>query len=366
MTVPSGPKTKPRVILDGLFFLVGTGIGSVWRALFKELATRRLDFDLIVLSYLGAAPKIPGVLYLELPFPGGRGYPASQLELVCEQLNIDLFVSTYYSFPERTPSLLLVHDCIPDVFNYDTKMDLQWGQRKAAIERASAYLTVSNHTTFDLVHFYPAVNAKPLTVSRLGSHFQTLSANQPNLAGIDINKAFFVFISAFKNIECFFEATELLHRQTASAVQVVFTNVDASFVDEVNRSRPYLVATGRRFSEEELKWLYIHSAALIYPSVYEGFGLPILDAISCGGRVVCGTNSSLPEAALGRAIEVEPMNAGNLAAAICRAIADWNDECRLAPERLPSAEVVAWTKFTDDFLYATRLALDRCSIAGVR
>ena len=360
MAIQPAPKTKPRVLIDGIFFHIGTGIGSVWRALFEELASRALAFDLIVISYFSAAPKIPAAMYLELPFPGGGGYAPNQLELLCEQLGIDLFISTYYSFPEKTPSLLLVYDCIPEVFNYDTEVNLQWRQRKAAIERASSFLTISNHTTFDLLHFYPAAKAKPITPSRLGSHFQTVNPVQPHLLGIDPNKAFFVFISAFKNIEFLFEATELLHRQDGSTFQIVFTNVDASFLDEVNQSRPYLVATGRRFSEEELKWLYVNSAALIYPSVYEGFGLPVLDAISCGGRVICGTNSSLPEASIGRAIAVEPMHARNLAAAMREAIADWNDQSPIEPKRLPSPEVVGWTKFTNDFLYATHLALDRC------
>jgi glycosyltransferase involved in cell wall biosynthesis len=360
MAVLPEPKTRPRVLLDGIFFLVGTGIGSVWRALFKELALRRLDFDLIVLSYLGAAPKIPGAIYLELPFPGGGGYPASQLELVCEQLSIDLFISTYYSFPEKTPSLLVVHDCIPEVFAYDMVTDHQWAQRKAAIERASSYLTISNHTTFDLIHFYPSVKKRPITVSRLGSYFQALNAQAPELAGVNFDEPFLVFISAFKNIEYLFGALELLHRQQGVIFQVIFTNVEASFVEQVNQSHPYLVANGRRFSEEELKWLYVHSAALIYPSVYEGFGLPVLDAVSCGGRVICGTNSSLPEASIGRSISVDPMDASNLATAISQAMRDRKHQSTFPPNGLPSAEIVSWTKFTNDFIYATNVTLDYC------
>jgi len=47
--------------------------------------------------------------------------------------------------------------------------------------------------------------------------------------------------------------------------------------------------------KDELIELYSHALALVYPSLYEGFGLPILEALSCGTQVICSDNSSLPE-----------------------------------------------------------------------
>ena len=355
------PKTKPRVLLDGIFFLVGTGIGTVWKALFKELLSIRLEFELIVLSYHNAVPRIPEVIYLELPLPGGGGYAPNQLETLCKDLKIDLFISSYYSFPEKTPSLLVVYDCIPDVLEYDTVADAQWAQRKAAIEHASSYLTISNHTTFDLLRFYPSTKTKFITPSRLGTHFQTLKAQRPVIDNIDLDQPYLVFISAYKNSDRLFEALEYLSQQNKGIFQIVFTNVESDFINEVNQKRSYLRSAGRRFSEEELKWLYVHSAALVYPSAYEGFGLPVLDAVSCGGRVICGTNSSLPEAALDRAISVEPMDRNNLAAAILQAINHRSRQTEFPPNTPPSPKTVSWEKFTNDFLYATNLALDLAS-----
>ena len=358
MPIHPSAKTRPRVLLDGLFLSDTTGIGTVWRSIFKQLAGRSLNFDLFVLSYYKSVPKIPEIIYVEVPFPGLLGFKPDQLELLCVRLNIDLFISTYYSYPATTPSLIVIYDCIPDVFNYDRDKNTQWKQRAEAIERASSFLTISNHTTLDLLRYYPSVKRKFITSSRLGTNFQLIASERPEIRHVNTDDPFFVFTTSYKNIETFFEALHILLVRTKYKLQVVFTNVDDTFLESVRSNHPQVVVDGRRFTDEELKWLYIHCAALIYPSVYEGFGLPLLDAISCGSRVICGNNSSLPEATIGRAIVVEPLDAGNLAEAISIALEQRIDQTAFPPSHLPLHHTVGWQKFADDFLYAISLALD--------
>jgi glycosyltransferase involved in cell wall biosynthesis len=69
-------------------------------------------------------------------------------------------------------------------------------------------------------------------------------------------------------------------------------------------------------SDEDLALLYHGSLALVYPSLYEGFGLPILEAMSCGTPVICSNTSSMPEVAGDAAIMIDPLNVGELADAI--------------------------------------------------
>jgi glycosyltransferase involved in cell wall biosynthesis len=69
-------------------------------------------------------------------------------------------------------------------------------------------------------------------------------------------------------------------------------------------------------SDEDLAHLYHGSHALVYPSLYEGFGLPILEAMACGTPVICSNTSSMPEVAGDAAIMVDPLNVGELADAI--------------------------------------------------
>jgi len=62
--------------------------------------------------------------------------------------------------------------------------------------------------------------------------------------------------------------------------------------------------------------LYCGAEALLYTSVYEGFGMPVLEAMACGCPVITGDRSSMPEVAGGAALLVDPTSAGALADAI--------------------------------------------------
>src|SRR5947199_1885088 len=68
--------------------------------------------------------------------------------------------------------------------------------------------------------------------------------------------------------------------------------------------------------DSDLALLYHGALALVYPSLYEGFGLPILEAMSCGTPVICSNTSSMPEVAGDAALLVDPLNVGEMAAAI--------------------------------------------------
>jgi glycosyltransferase involved in cell wall biosynthesis len=74
--------------------------------------------------------------------------------------------------------------------------------------------------------------------------------------------------------------------------------------------------------DEDLPALYSASALLAFPSLYEGFGLPVLEAMACGTPVVCSNASSLPEVAGHAAILVDPLDVAGWAAALGRVLAD--------------------------------------------
>lgn len=74
--------------------------------------------------------------------------------------------------------------------------------------------------------------------------------------------------------------------------------------------------------EEDLPALYNGADLFVFPSLYEGFGLPVLEAMACGTPVVTSNTASLPEVAGDAAVLVDPYNVDEMAAAICRVLAD--------------------------------------------
>jgi glycosyltransferase involved in cell wall biosynthesis len=75
-------------------------------------------------------------------------------------------------------------------------------------------------------------------------------------------------------------------------------------------------------AEADLPALYAGAQLFVFPSLYEGFGLPVLEAMACGAPVVCSNTSSLPEVAGDAALLVDPLDVNALAAAIGRVLGD--------------------------------------------
>ncbi len=94
--------------------------------------------------------------------------------------------------------------------------------------------------------------------------------------------------------------------------------------------------------DADLPALYGAAEVFVFPSLYEGFGLPVLEAMACGTPVVCSAVSSLPEVAGEAALLVPPEDAGALAAAIERVLGDPALRARLRAEGLARARRFTW------------------------
>jgi glycosyltransferase involved in cell wall biosynthesis len=319
----------PRVLIDGVYFQVGrTGIGRVWTALLRVWADAGLAEHLLVLDRGGTAPRQDGVAYLPVPPCDYRytGDEAARLQELCDRERADLFVSTYYTTPLTTPSLFVAYDMIPEVYGYDLDAPM-WREKQYAVQHAAGHVAISRNTARDLARFFPGVAAADVTVAYPG----VAAAFRP-AAGSEVEdfrgrhglggRPYFLLVgnrsgfNGYKNALLFFRGFARLPERERFAVVCAggAAELEAEFRPPADGTEVRLLEP----NDDELRAAYGGALALAYPSRYEGFGLPVLEAMACGCPVITCRNSSLVEAAGDAALFVPEDDAAAMAAALGR------------------------------------------------
>jgi glycosyltransferase involved in cell wall biosynthesis len=124
---------------------------------------------------------------------------------------------------------------------------------------------------------------------------------------------------------------------------------------DLEASYPVLVQAGRLrvlgfVPDDDLPALYCGAEALVYPSVIEGFGLPVLEAMRCGTPVLTSRSSSLPEVGSAAALYVDPYGVDEIAAALCQLASQPALRADLAARGLQRAEAFSWTRTAEQTL----------------
>ena len=109
--------------------------------------------------------------------------------------------------------------------------------------------------------------------------------------------------------------------------------------------------------EADLPALLSSAAVFAFPSLYEGFGLPVLEAMACGAPVVTSTRSSLPEVVGDAAVTVEPTDASALAGALAAILDDPGFSARLSERGITRARQFTWRRCADAHLQVYREVL---------
>ena len=110
--------------------------------------------------------------------------------------------------------------------------------------------------------------------------------------------------------------------------------------------------------DEELAHLYRKATCFVYPSLYEGFGLPPLEAMACGCPVVVSNVASLPEVCGEAAYYIDPTHVESIAEGICRVLADEDLRQGLIQKGLERAKLFSWERTAEEHLKLFEEALD--------
>lgn len=344
---PSGAKdrglvpVRPRIVVDGIYWqYLSSGIGRVWQSLLEAWVKDGSAEQIILLDRVGTAPRIPGVHYRTIAAHdyGRCGADSLYLERVCRELGADLFVSTYYSTPTATPSLFFGHDMIPEAIGLDLSEEV-WQEKARAIRHASAHLMVSRHSARDLARFFPAVQEDAVTVAYNGLNPAFHAADAGEVAEarqrLRLPARYALMVGdrngagGYKNGAAAFAAVEAAAKQGQRMALVCVGGLPD--IDPTHRAAAPSIEIRRIAADDEtLRLVYAGAEALLYPSRYEGFGMPVLEAMACGCPVITCANSSLTEVGGEAAIYVDPDDATAAAAALVRLASPEERAARIA------------------------------------
>lgn len=220
----------------------------------------------------------------------------------------------------------------------------------ASARRAAAILAISEHTKRDVVGFLGVeegkVHVTPLGVSEI---FVPVAGAHDLVSGRYGVDGPYVLASVGsghprKNLRAVIEA---FGRLTTEAHLVIVGSAErdpqalAAIQQSPRREKIKLLG---HVPEEDLPAIYSAARVFCFPSLYEGFGLPVLEAMACGTPVVCSGRSSLPEVAGDAAVMVDPTDIAALSCAIDDLLNDERRRLELAAKGLERAKLFSWRK----------------------
>jgi len=255
--------------------------------------------------------------------------------------NFDVFHPTYYepyflNYLKGKPFVLTVYDMIHEFYNDNKKTVMN---KKRLILASNHIIAISENTKNDIIKYFPVAKNK-ITVVYLGSSFKQIEENIPK-------DNYILFTGAregYKNFNTFLQAVSPL------LIKYDFNLICTGhpFNDEENILINNLQIKDRIScvfaSENQLVELYSKATAFVFPSVYEGFGIPVLEAFASNCPAILSNTSSLPEVGGDSAIYFDPNSIDDMRTQIECVITSKTIQNELVKKGKEQANKFSWEK----------------------
>ncbi len=285
-----------------------------------------------------------------------------RVPLALRREKVDLFHATHYVLPPltRRRAIVTIHDCIHLMFPQYLPNRLAHGYAKAffwsATQQAERILTVSEASKRDILRLCDVPPERVAVIYNAIDERFRVTPNEEQVALVreryQLDDDFVLYvgnIKPHKNVERLIDAFAQVRQAGLDHLKLLVIGDAitryATLRRAVHRGKLHKHVRFLGFvPTETLAILYRLASVFVFPSLYEGFGLPPLEAMACGTPVVTSNISSLPEIAGDAAILIDPHDSTSIANGIAQAITDTALREKLRARGLERAQMYSWER----------------------
>ncbi|MGV3708428.1 MAG: glycosyltransferase family 4 protein [Gemmatimonas sp.] len=341
------------------------GMGRYVRNVLRELPLVREGVHYTIHAGSGETPELRALLE-GIGETAARATIRPAAELVETTADVAWYPWNFVApVAKRAPIAVTIHDIVPMI-----QLDHRWWKvwkRAKYRRRYMNSVTVSHAILADSA--FTAKEIRRLLNPDMSKVHEVLLASDdfappetdsaPILDKLGVSGPFFMAVGAHearKNLPVLFKAMQQLSREGVD-VPLVLCGPGTRLSGAANANDDRWLKYAGFVSDADLAALYRRATALVFPSLYEGFGLPVLEAMQCGGRVICADASSVPQVVGDAALMFPPTDVNALVKQLRRLLSDPALQAELTRKSLEQAKRFSWRATAQNSLLAFDAAI---------
>jgi glycosyltransferase involved in cell wall biosynthesis len=355
-----------KILLDHQIFTMQTygGISRMFVELYKEFE-KSTEVEPILPILFSDNEYIKEIKKVWSIFPKNKSFVKKLLYYVVNRIystfvllkgDYDIFQPTYYDpyflpFLRGKPFVLVVYDMTHEIFPENVSIQdrtIEW--KKKLVHKANRIVAISENTKKDIVKFYNIDKSK-IDVVYLASSMKLPKKE----LDIDLPNRYILFVgnrSGYKNFEFFFKSISNILEEDKELYLVCAGS--SSFTEkEIDMFNDYMLVDKVKHikfkSDEELAYMYSKAICFVFPSLYEGFGIPVLEAFACNCPVVLSNTSSLPEVGGDAVVYFNPKDEKSIEEGVRKVIYDCGIVKDLIEKGLKRLQMFSYSGSLDSF-----------------